>query len=278
MTARDTVGAPFFVVDPLPPPGPFVLRGAEGRHAATVRRLRPGESLVLTDGAGRIAPASVLAVGRGEVELDVAPAVVVPAPAVGVTLVQALPKGERGELAVELATEAGVDAIVPWAAERCVTRWAGERAGKAAARWQATAVQAAKQSRRPWIPRVRTLAGTPEVAALVGAARAALVLHESATDGLAGAPLPAAGELILVVGPEGGITEQELAVFRGAGARTVRLGPQVLRTSTAGAVALGALGVLTGRWSAHPGVAAQAGGAAGEGFDLRGAGPPGSAP
>ncbi len=243
-------GDPYFVVDPLPPPGSFTLGGAEGRHASTVRRLRSGETLVLTDGAGRIAPASVRAARRGEVEMEVGQAAQVPPPAVRVTLVQALPKGERGELAVELATESGVDAIVPWAAERCVTRWAGDRADKGAARWRATAVQAAKQSRRAWIPPVRPLAGTSDIVALVRAAAAAIVLHESAGDALADAPLPAAGELVLVVGPEGGIADGELAAFRAAGGRAVRLGPQVLRTSTAGAVALGALGVLTGRWSA----------------------------
>ncbi len=242
-------GEAFFLVDRLPAAGSFRLTGPEGRHAATVRRVRPGETVLLTDGLGRNAVATVVGTGKSEVELDVAAATTVPAPGVRVTLVQALPKGERGELAVELATEAGVDAIVPWSARRCVTRWSPERAPKGLARWTATAREAAKQSRRSWVPPVRPVASTREVAALLAAADAALVLHESATDPLPAGPLPAAGEVVLVVGPEGGVDDDELAAFTAAGARAVRLGPQVLRTSTAGAVALGALGVLTDRWT-----------------------------
>lgn len=242
-------GEAFFLVDQLPAAGPFRLTGPEGRHAATVRRVRPGETVLLTDGLGRRAVATVVDAGKAEVDLDVAAATTVPAPAVRVTLVQALPKGERGELSVELATEAGIDAIVPWAARRCVTRWSPERAPKGLARWTATAREAAKQSRRSWVPPVRPVASTREVAALIAAAETALVLHESATDPLTAVPLPPAGEVVLVVGPEGGVDDEELATFATVGAQTVRLGPQVLRTSTAAAVALGALGVLTERWS-----------------------------
>lgn len=242
-------GEPFFLVDALPPAGPFELAGPEGRHAATVRRLRVGEHLVLTDGAGGLAAAAVTAAGRAELTLDVGPARRVDPPAVRVTLVQALPKGERGELAVELATEAGVDAIVPWTAQRCVARWrTPEQVDKGVRRWRGTAREAAKQARRPFVPAVRDLASTAQVAALAGGATA-LALHESSVTPLAAADLPAAGDVVLIVGPEGGLTEEELTVFGSAGTVVVRLGPQVLRTSTAGAVALGALGVLTGRWT-----------------------------
>ena len=226
-----------------------MLGGPEGRHAATVRRLRVGEPLVLTDGAGSWASAAVVAAGRAELTLDVGPGHRVEPPPVRVILVQALPKGERGELAVELATEAGVDEIVPWAAARCVARWrTPEQVGKGVARWRSTARAAAKQARRPFVPVVRDLATTPEVAARARAATS-LALHESSITPLAAADLPAAGDVVLIVGPEGGLTEEELTVFGSAGATVVRLGPQVLRTSTAGTVALGALGVLTGRWT-----------------------------
>lgn len=245
-------GEAFFLVDELPAAGAFRLTGPEGRHAATVRRVRPGESVLLTDGRGRNAPARVTGTGRAEVDLTVDDAATIAPPPVRVTLVQALPKGERGELAVELATEAGVDVIVPWSARRCVTRWSDERAVRGLARWTTTAREAAKQSRRSWVPPVRPVASTRDVAALIASADAALVLHESATQGLAAAALPDRGEVLLVVGPEGGIDDDELAAFTAAGARSVRLGPQVLRTSTAAAVALGALGVLTHRW-AEPG-------------------------
>lgn len=246
---RSIPGAPYFLVDQLPTPGEFVLCGAEGRHAATVRRLRIGELLVLTDGRGGAAVASVRQVGRGELTLQVDPAVQDLPPAVRVTLVQALPKGERGELAVELATEAGVDSLVPWAAARCIARWNPERAVQGAAKWRATAVSAAKQSRRTFLPAVAELASTSAVTELIAGADAAIVLHESASAPLQGVELPAAGDVIIIVGPEGGLTEEELRVFAAAGAVPVRLGPQVLRTSTAGAVVLGALGVLTGRWA-----------------------------
>ncbi len=242
-------GEPYFLVDPLPAPGTFRLTGSEGRHAATVRRMRPGEALVLADGRGGFATASVTQVGRGELTVDVGPAQQLQPPAVRVTLVQAVPKGDRGELAVELATEAGVDAVVPWAAARCVVRWTAERAGHGVERWRAAAREAAKQSRRPFVPQVAELSGTPAVTELIRRATAALVLHESAPAPLQAAELPRRGDVVLIVGPEGGLTEEELTVFRAAGAVPVRLGPQVLRTSTAGAVALGALGVLTGRWT-----------------------------
>ncbi len=242
-------GEPYFLVDTLPTPGTFRLTGSEGRHAATVRRMRPGEALVLADGRGGFATASVTQVGRGELTVDVGPAQQLQPPAVRVTLVQAVPKGDRGELAVELATEAGVDAMVPWAAARCVVRWTAERAGHGVERWRAAAREAAKQSRRPFVPQVAELSGTPAVTELIRRATAALVLHESAPAPLQAAELPRRGDVVLIVGPEGGLTEEELTVFRAAGAVPVRLGPQVLRTSTAGAVALGALGVLTGRWT-----------------------------
>lgn len=239
---------PFFLVDAMPAAGEFRLTGPEGRHAAAVRRLRVGETLVLTDGRGSRAAGTVLQVGRGELTVQLDIARMIEPPAVRVTLVQALPKGDRGELAVELSTEAGVDEIVPWAASRCVARWTADRADRGHARWQNAAREAAKQSRRSHVPVVHEVASTAALAARIRAAAGALLLHEAAELPLAAVTLPAEGELLVVVGPEGGVSEEELIAFRQAGAVAVRLGPEVLRTSTAGAVALGALGVLTGRW------------------------------
>jgi 16S rRNA (uracil1498-N3)-methyltransferase len=173
-----------------------------------------------------------------------------PAPALRVTLAQALVKGERGELAVELATEAGVDAVLPWRASRCVAHWdEGPRGAKALSRWRETARQAAKQARRGWFPEVAEPVDTAELALRCTAAAGCLVLHEAATESVVSVPLPAEGELVLVVGPEGGITEAELATLTAAGGRPVRLGPAVLRSSSAGVVALGAIGALTRRWT-----------------------------
>ncbi|MGH3903233.1 MAG: 16S rRNA (uracil(1498)-N(3))-methyltransferase [Pseudonocardiaceae bacterium] len=242
---------PVFLADQLPPVGAeTVLDGPEGRHAATVRRLRPGERLMLSDGRGGLAGCEVLDTGRDLLRLRVLRRGTEPAPALRVTLAQALVKGERGELAVELATEAGVDAVVPWRAARCVARWDdGPRGSKALARWQETARQAAKQARRAWFPEVAEPVGTAELARRCAAAEGCLVLHEAASDPLSSIPLPDAGELLLVVGPEGGVTEAELAELTAAGARLVRLGPAVLRASSAAAVALGAIGALSERWS-----------------------------
>jgi len=231
------------------------LSGAEGRHAVTVRRTRVGERLRLGDGRGGLATVEVVEVGRDRLMLRVLDRRRVDPPRPRVTLAQALVKGERGELAVELATEAGVDAVLPWRAARCVARWDdGPRGAKALARWRSTVASATKQARRAWLPAVGEPVDTAELArrcaGLAAAGGAALVLHESATLAIRPAlqELGPLAELLLVVGPEGGVTDDELVELASAGARPVRLGPQVLRASTAAAVALGAIGALTERW------------------------------
>jgi 16S rRNA (uracil1498-N3)-methyltransferase len=240
---------PVFLVAELPPVGPAVLDGPEGRHAAVVRRLGPGERLLLTDGVGGRVACVVTAVEKDTLRLDVQARDSVLRPEPLVTVVQALPKGDRGETAVEVMTEAGVDTIVPWQASRSVTRWREARGEKALARWRATAREAAKQSRRFWLPEVADAASTADVVKLLATAAAAFVLHEDATEPLATAALPAAGPIVLVVGPEGGIAPEELDAFAAAGAVPVRLGATVLRTSTAGVAALAVLSARTARWS-----------------------------
>ncbi len=240
---------PLFLVDAIGPGDGLLLDGPEGRHAAPVKRLRAGEDVLVGDGCGTLARAVVASVARDAVQLTLGERVAHPAPSPRVLLAQALVKGDRGELAVELATEAGVDGVLPWRAARCVARWEdGPRGDKALARWRSTAREAAKQARRPWVPAVEDPVGTPALARRVAGATA-LVLHEDAREALAAVPLPAAGDVLLVVGPEGGITPEELDALTAAGARPVRLGAEVLRASTAAAVALGALGVLTQRWA-----------------------------
>jgi 16S rRNA (uracil1498-N3)-methyltransferase len=242
--------APLFLVEALPPGDHAVLDGPEGRHAATVRRLRPGEEVQLSDGRGGLAHAVVEAARRDTVELAVTERQMIDPPAPRVLLAQALVKGDRGELAVELATEAGVDAILPWRAARCVARWEGPRGDKALGRWRSTVREAAKQARRPWVPVVEEPVTPAALVRRVAAVDVALVLHEAGADRLAdlGTQLAGAGGVMLVVGPEGGVTDGEIDALAEAGARPVRMGAEVLRASTAAAVALGALGVLTGRW------------------------------
>jgi 16S rRNA (uracil1498-N3)-methyltransferase len=226
-----------------------VLDGSEGRHAATVRRLRPGERVDLTDGAGLLAECVVAVVaGRDVLELDVLTRRWSPAPDPRIVVVQALPKGDRGELAVEIMTEVGVDEIVPWAASRCVTQWRSDRRDKALGKWRSTAREAAKQARRAWLPEITEPATTPEVAARIAAAACAVVLHEDAREPLSGLLVPGKGDVVVVVGPEGGVTEEELQRFAEAGAIPALLGPTVLRTSTAGVAAAAVLLAATGRW------------------------------
>lgn len=225
-----------------------VLRGPEGRHAATVRRVQPGEAVDLADGKGTRARCTVVGLGHDTVELRVLERVVEPLPAPWLVLAQAIAKGDRGELAVELATEVGVDEVLPWAAERCIVRWDGPRGERALGRWRSTAREAGKQSRRARHPVVGEQVDGP--ALLARAARATtLVLHEQAEVPLASVALPQDGEVLLVIGPEGGITDRELRQLTAAGGTAVRLGSSVLRTSTAGTAAASVVSARTARWA-----------------------------
>lgn len=223
-----------------------VLTGPEGRHAATVRRVRVGEAVDLVDGRGTRASCTVVSLGMDLVELAVARRVTEPPATPRLVLVQAIAKGDRGELAVELATEVGVDEVVPWSATRCVVKWEGDRGAKALGRWRSTAREATKQSRRAWLPEVTEPQTTSQLLHRVGAST--LVLSENASRPLAEADVGAAAEVLLVVGPEGGITDEELAAFTAAGASVVRLGHSVLRTSTAGVAAVSVVSAMTARW------------------------------
>jgi 16S rRNA (uracil1498-N3)-methyltransferase len=226
-----------------------VLGGPEGRHATTVRRLSAGERVDVTDGAGAVAECVVSAVRPGVVELAVLARRTVPVPEPRVVVVQAIPKGDRGELAVEVMTEVGVDAVVAWQAERCVARWRGDRAGKALARWRATAREAAKQSRRAWIPEVCGPESMPDVTRRVAGAALAILLDPDAPDALSSIRLPARGDIVVIVGPEGGVSPAEAASAAAAGAVPARLGPSVLRSSSAGPVAAALLLAGSGRWA-----------------------------
>ncbi len=204
---------------------------------------------MLVDGDGRRGSGAVVAVtGKDVVEVLVTEVVTEPRPEPWLVVVQALPKGDRGETAVETMTEVGVDEVVPWAASRCVTRWREGRGDKALTRWRATAAAAAKQSRRARFPVVAELATTAAVAQRLAGAAAAVLLHEDASTPLASFGPPADGEVVVVVGPEGGLSPEELAAFEAAGAAAYRLGPTVLRTSTAGTAALAVLLARTPRW------------------------------
>jgi 16S rRNA (uracil1498-N3)-methyltransferase len=225
----------------------FTLAGSEGRHAAVVRRLRPGERVDVGDGAGLVASCVVTGVTGGQLELSVEARREVPWPRPAVTVIQAIPKGDRGELAVEEMTEVGVDRIVPWTADRSVPVWPS--GGKGASRWRAKTREAAKQAERAWIPEVTDPVTTAGAAGLLKSAALAVMLVPGAAHPLAAITPPADGELIVVIGPEGGIGPREIEELVAAGAVACRLGPSVLRTSTAGAVAAAVLLSRTSRWT-----------------------------
>ncbi len=229
-----------FLARELPPDGEFTLDGPEGHHAADVARLRVGERLLLGDGRGTTAQAVVRAVRRGALDVSIVERWYAEPRDPRLVVAQGIAKGERGELAVQAMTEAGVDEIVPWPAARSVAVWRDE---KPLSRWRATVREAAKQARRPWIPQVSAPLPTARLAG-----RATLVLDSAASVPLSAAPLPERGEIVLVVGPEGGIAPEELEAFAAAGAVAVRLGDEVLRTSTAGVAALAVLSARLGRW------------------------------
>ncbi|HEY3438019.1 MAG TPA: 16S rRNA (uracil(1498)-N(3))-methyltransferase [Actinotalea sp.] len=257
------MSAPVFLADPGLLDGhgsgsTYVLEGAEARHAGVVQRRAPGERIDVADGSGTRLRCRVVAVEPGRVVLQVEERVEEPRSAVEIVLVQALAKGDRDELAIEAATEVGVDAVVPWQANRSIVVWRGERAAKSRAKWLATVREAAKQARRAYVPAVGENVDSRGLVALVGAVTSAgglvLVLHEEAQQAVGSVRLPAPDgegtpQVLVVVGPEGGIADEEIAQLTGAGAVAVRLGPHVLRTSTAGPVAVALLAERLGRWA-----------------------------
>ncbi|MGY1844405.1 16S rRNA (uracil(1498)-N(3))-methyltransferase [Modestobacter sp. SYSU DS0875] len=241
-------GAPLFLLDQVPDGDVVTVDGTEGRHAVDVLRLASGERVKVADGRGLLVEGTVTAAGPGGLQVQVDARHEVPAPQPEFVLVQALPKGDRGPLAVDLATELGVDRIVPWTAARCVTRWRDDRVEKGLAKWRSAARAASKQARRPRVPEVTEPMTTRQVVGLLADVDLILVLHEQAREPFARVEVPATGTVAVVVGPEGGLTDGEVVAFRAAGARSVRLGAEVLRTSTAGAAALAALSART-RWA-----------------------------
>jgi len=246
-------------LDQQVPGSAFVLEGAEARHAVTVKRLAVGESVDIADGAGKRLTGTVTAVAPGELTVECLAVADEPRPGIRLVLVQALAKGDRDELAAETATELGIDAVIPWQAERSIVRWKAERAAKAHAKWQSVVTAAAKQARRAWIPEVRAAVDSSGLQAAVTAADLAVILHEDAVRPLrqvleswletAAVPGDAASrEVLLIVGPEGGISPREVTRLCDAGAVTALLGHHVLRSSTAGPAATVLASDILGRW------------------------------
>ena len=249
------MAAPVFFVDPATEPdetGVVCVVGDEARHATQVVRLRHGERVDLVDGEGRRLEGTVRAASRDRLEVVIDRVVHEPEPAPRVIVVQALAKGDRGEQAVAAMTEVGVDVIVPWSAEHCVTRWSGERAQRGVDKWRAPVRASAKQSRRTRVPEVQPVHTTAELDPWIRDAALVLCLDEGAHESLAGMAIPDSGDVVLIVGPEGGVSGAERDHLVDRGARLARLGPTVLRTSTAGPVGAAVVLARTPRWGATP--------------------------
>ncbi|MFT3970040.1 MAG: 16S rRNA (uracil(1498)-N(3))-methyltransferase [Micropruina sp.] len=221
------------------------VTGDEGRHAAIVRRIRKGEVVLVSDGIGNAIRGPVVTADVNGLVVEVVEVLADPVRSLRFTVVQALAKGDRSELALEMLTELGVDEIVPWQASRSVVKWAPDRVERALARWRNIVREATKQSRRFRVPRVSPPLTTAELALRIPEPALTLVLHEGADAWPVVADLPAEGEVMIIVGPEGGLTPEELALFAEAGGRPTLIADAVLRTSTAGVVALAQLQALT---------------------------------
>lgn len=225
--------------DPLPDPGAtVVLDGPEGRHAATVRRIRPGEQVVVSDGAGRGVAGPVIDADKSSITVQVVRTMITPEPPLTITVAQALAKGDRSDIACEMITELGASKIIPWQSARSIVRWSGDRADKSRAKWQATVREATKQSRRLRVPIVDQPVSTKQLASMINDHDLTLVLHEEAAARLSQIDVPEAGKIMIIVGPEGGIAPEELQTLSAAGGRPVLISDGVLRTSTAAVVAM----------------------------------------
>ncbi|HEY3572632.1 MAG TPA: 16S rRNA (uracil(1498)-N(3))-methyltransferase [Arthrobacter sp.] len=248
---------PAGALDGTAPGSLFILDGAEARHAVTVKRLAVGEQVDIADGAGKRITGTVTDAAPAQLTVECTSVSAEPRPEIRLVLVQALAKGDRDELAIETATELGIDAVIPWQSERSIVRWKGERAAKAHGKWQSAVTAAAKQARRAWIPEVRPAVDTQALAREVAEAGLAVILHEDAVTPLrrvlgkwseehqeAFGP----GEILLIVGPEGGISPREVTRLCSAGAVTALLGPHVLRSSTAGPAGVVVASDVLGRW------------------------------
>lgn len=225
----------------------FTLSGDEGKHAATVKRLRASEGLQLTDGTGIRISAIVIENKGQSLEVRITEISDEPLPELQITLVQALAKGDRDELAIQAATELGATEIVPWQANRCVSKWEGPKLQKGVARWQTIVVEAVKQSLRVHTPKVQAALNTSELAKTVASFDLVLVLDPTSEVSIKSVA-PTSGRVAIVVGPEGGIEDTELALLEEAGAKRVHLGNGILRTSTAGLAAISALLTLGSSW------------------------------
>lgn len=222
------------------------IGGAEARHAVTVSRIAAGESISIGNGAGLMISGTVVSAEHTEFVVEVETVLETPPPSPALWLVQALAKGDRDEQAVQQATELGIDGVIPWSAQRSIVKWEGSKVRKGHDRWSAIVREASKQSVRAWVPEVGEVASLPVLVALAKETR--MLLLEPTAELRLSSFEPDHRDVVLVVGPEGGISPSELSRLEAAGAVPLRLGDTILRTSTAGPAAVAVLNAQLGRW------------------------------
>ena len=227
----------------------FTLGGPEAKHAVSVRRMSIGEAIAVSDGSGIKIRGRVSKLQKETLELSVESIDEILPPNCQLFLVQALAKGDRDELAIQACTELGVFGVIPWQAERSISIWKAEKRQKGQTRWQAIVTEAAKQSLRALIPKVGEVLDSQELGSALAGFDQVLILDPEATTSITDLTPRATGRVAVVVGPEGGMSEQELESFAKAGFSSVRLGAGVLRTSTAGMAAVSYLQAKLGDWS-----------------------------
>jgi 16S rRNA (uracil1498-N3)-methyltransferase len=217
------------------------LSGSEAKHAITVRRMRVGEAIQLSDGSGLRVKGAIEEISGNSLQVLVSEVITEALPQRQLFLVQALAKGDRDELAIQAATELGITGVIPWQAARSISRWDGAKQAKGQERWQLIVNEASKQSLRAHNPKVQGILDTKALIKALADFDLVLVLDISASKLLSSLELPAQGKIVLVVGPEGGIDASELDLFVASGAELISLGANVLRTSTAGMAAVAAI-------------------------------------
>ena len=225
------------------------IAGAEAKHAMSVRRLQVGEPIAVSDGQGQKARGKVSQLSKDFLELNVESVENIERPKPQLILVQALAKGDRDEMAVQACTELGIQTVIPWQSERSVSIWKPEKQDKHRLRWQSIATEAAKQSLRPFIPEVERVLGTSELVERLKQFDLTLVLDPTSSTPVTSVSLSGHQSIAIVVGPEGGISPQELEQFRAAGFSLAALGSGILRTSTAGLAVVSYLQATLGNWS-----------------------------
>jgi len=231
----------FFVPDlPTQVGASYSFNSEDANHAIKVLRIEVGEIFRVSDGVGGWANVQVTEVTKRSLETTVLEVGRQEPLEIKFTVVQALPKSDRAKEAVELLTEAGADVIVPWLANRSISRT------EVISKFATTAREASKQSRRLFIPQLHETVKERGVIELIKSADLALVFHESAQVKLSEIITPQikAKNVVIVIGPEGGITEEELAAFAAAGAHVAGLGRPILRSAHAGLAALSAVNSL----------------------------------